>query len=99
MFDSDVYESIDYYRLPYKWRGKIDKETIENFDKLVPNQKVFMTNEFGRFILDLPNRKIYLIFRRYDIFSKQDVIKYLSIFQAICDKKKITFFYEPQLSN
>jgi hypothetical protein len=97
----DIHDDMSHFMLAPKYKGKIDIDVIEQFDDIVSKcpTKRYATNHYGKFLFDVPNRRVYLIYRRYDLITKEEFLKSLSIFVELCRRKGFDFYYEPAISN
>jgi hypothetical protein len=94
-------DDINEYQIAPRYKGKISKDMIDAFDNIVKNcpEKCYVTNEYGRFLFDMPNKSVYLIYRRQDVMPAPMYLNQLSILIELCNRKQIKFFYEPEISN
>jgi hypothetical protein len=97
-------EILEYYSIPPRYTGDLSFEMsdfVDEFDEIIKNSsdKFYITNFIGRFLFDFPNKRIYLIYRRYDIVPIESYLGHLSLFVELCRSKNIEFFYEKEISN
>lgn len=94
-------DDINEFVIAPRYRGEISQDMLESFERIVENcaKKTYVTNDYGRFLFDLPNKSVYLIYRRTDVLPHNVYLNQLSILVELCDRKGIKFYYEPQISN
>jgi len=97
----DINDSVSYFMIPPRHRGKLPEDIIESFDDIIEQcpTKRYATTPYGKFLFDVPNKRIYMVYRRYDMMSVTEFMKSLSTFVELCRKKGFTFYYEPAISN
>lgn len=100
MIDDGI-DDINEFVIAPRYKGKISQDMIDTFENIVKNcaKKTYVTNEYGRFLFDIPNKSVYLIYRRKDVLPPNVYLNQLSILIELCERKGIKFFYEPQISN
>jgi hypothetical protein len=98
---NDTDDVVGYYAIAPRYKGKLEQDIIDAFDAIIEQcpHKRYATTPYGKFLFDVPNRKVYMIYRRYDMLSRGQFAESLGMFIELCRKKGFAFYYEPAISN
>lgn len=99
MLNDDIDDNM--LKIAPKYKGEISQDMIDTFESIVSKCaiKTYVTNEYGRFLFDMPNKSVYLIYRRSDVLPPAVYLNQLGILIELCERNGIKFFYEQQISN
>lgn len=87
--------------IPSRYKEPLEEEVLQYFKTEFEKKedKYYVTNEYGRFLYDVLNKRVFLIYRRTDIHLEWQVLEKLSLLIELCRKNNIEFIYEPEISN
>ena len=96
-----LHNDEDILMIAPRYKGEISQDMIKSFENILSNcsKKTYVTNEYGRFLFDVPNKSVYLIYRRKDVLPPNVYLNQLGILVELCERNDIKFYYEPQISN
>lgn len=88
-------------QIPSRYKEPIAEDILEYFRREFEKkrEKYFVTNYYGHFLHDVGNKRVFLIYRRTDVYLEWQVLEKLSLLVELCEKSKIEFIYEPEISN